>query len=354
MKKSLRLFIALALLISCTGCAGNPTTSLKKFQHEYFDLFDTVTVVIGYSKSEKEFDKYADVIYDEMLRIHKLTDIYNNYEGINNLKTVNDKAGISAVEVNPTIIDLLTLAKTSYEKTGGAVNAAMGGILRLWHYYRSQGAADPELAELPPGEALEEAADHISFSDVEIDEAAGTVFLKDPQMSLDVGALAKGYAVQRAIDKVEAAGMESGFISAGGNVRAIGKPMDGRDTWAIGIKNPDTSDSAKPLFDTVNVTEAAVVTSGDYERFYVVDGVKYPHIIDPETGYPAKRYKSVTIIIGDSGIADMLSTALFILPYEKGLELAVEYGAEALWIYPDGSLEMTDGYKAVSKQFGPE
>ena len=119
-------------------------------------------------------------------------------------------------------------------KTGGKVNAAMGGVLRIWHDYRKQGTEDPEAARLPTVQELEAAAAHTDFGDVEIDEDAGTVYLRDPEMSLDVGALAKGFAVQSAIDKAKEAGMVSGFINAGGNVSVIGKPLDGRDAWVIG------------------------------------------------------------------------------------------------------------------------
>ena len=349
MKKIRCLSVALVLLLFCSGCNGE--TTYEKHQIEYLDLFDTVTIVIVYSKTEEEFKTYANMIHNEMLRIHRLCDIYNTYEDISNLKTVNDNAGIEAVQVDQTIIDLLNLAGASYDGSFGSVNVAMGSVLRIWHEYMQKGTEHPESAQLPIQQELEAACKHIDYANVEIDDASNTVYLADSQMSLDVGALAKGYAVQCAVDVAQDAGMVSGSVSAGGNVCVLGTPMDGRAAWVIGIQNPDTSHGAQPLFDIVKVADTALVTSGNYQRYYEVDGVVYPHIINPETLYPATRYQSVTIVINDSGIADMLSTALFILPYEQGLELAGAYGAEVLWILHDGSVCMTEGYKTISEEF---
>jgi len=350
MKKIIGLTLALALMLFCAGCDGEP--SYQKYEKQYYDLFDTFTLVIGYTSTEEEFEKYAKLMYDEMLRIHRLCDIYHSYEGMNNLKTVNEHAGISAVEVDPTLIDLLRLAKTAFDASSGSLNAAMGSVLRLWHEAREWSTEHPESAEVPSPEALAAASLHTDVNQMELDEKAGTVFLRDPEMSLDLGAIAKGYAVERAIQLAREAGMTSGFINAGGNVRVIGKPLDGRNAWVIGIQNPDTSEDAEALFDKLSVTDASVVTSGDYERFFVADGVRYHHIIDPATNFPAARYHSVTIVGGDSGIGDMLSTALFILPYEDGRQLAERCGVEVLWILRDGTVRMTEGYQTISEKYG--
>ena len=339
------LFTAILLFLS-VGCEGR---SYTRYRREFYDLFDTATIVIVYAERERDFEKYYGAIFDEMQRLNRLYDIYNDYDGISNIKTINDNAGLSPVTVDPSIIDLLREAKLACERTGGLANAAMGSVLRIWHDYRGRGISKPEAAELPPMSLLDDASLHTDMDGVEIDEELNTVFLRDPKMSLDVGAFAKGYAVQLAVEKAKAAGMTSGLISAGGNVAAVGKPMDGRDKWSVGIRNPDAlADGDSSLFDTVEVNDMSAVTSGDYERFYVVDGVSYSHIIDPATKMPARLYKSVTVIHPDSGRADMLSTALFILPQAEGEALAGEFGAEALWILPDNSAVMTSGYRAIS------
>ena len=156
-------------------------------------------------------------------------------------------------------------------------------------------------------------------------------------MSLDVGAIAKGWATQKASEHAPA-GM---LISVGGNVCATGPKTAEGDPWVIGIQDPDGGDS----IHTIYVTGGAVVTSGDYQRVYYVDGKPYHHIIDPNTRMPAAYWRSVTVVCGDSGLADALSTALFLLPLEDGQALAEQCGAEVLWIDGDGAESMTPGFR---------
>lgn len=332
---------------SKTESAGEYT----KHQAEFYELFDTYTVVIAFAETEADFEKYHNAIYDEMARLHKLFDIYNDYAGINNVKTINDNAAKNPVKVDADIIELLLEGELIYEESGGVVNVAMGRVLKIWHDYRSASTLDPENAKLPPMEDLKKATAHTNIADMVIDEANSTVFLKDAEMALDVGSLAKGFAVQKAMEKAKQAGMVSGIISAGGNVATAGKPLDGRDSWSVGIQNPEFSESQEQLIDMVKITDAAVVTSGGYQRFYVVDGKSYHHIIDPVTLMPADRFSGVSVIHPDSGTAEMLSTAVFIFPIEQGEALVKKYGAEAIWITSDGKASATDGYKAKSQLF---
>ena len=143
--------------------------------------------------------------------------------------------------------------------------------------------------------------------------------------------------------------MPSFIISAGGNVRAGAAPADGRAAWGIGIQRPEgavLSASEDDLIEIVYLSDMSVVTSGDYQRYYTVDGVTYHHIIDPDTGAPARRYRSVTVLCPDSGLADALSTAVFTMDEAAGRDLLARYGAEAYWIYPDGSAVWTEGCEA--------
>ena len=188
---------------------------------------------------------------------------------------------------------------------------------------------------------MEAAREHCSFDTVVIDEEASTVFLIDPEQRLDVGAVAKGWSMQRVCENAP-----SGLlVSVGGNVCATGpKPLkDNR--WIVGIQDPD-GDQGDNLH-TVYITEGCVVTSGDYQRYYVVDNKKYHHIIDPDTLFPADYWKAVTIVCQDSGLADALSTALFILPQEEGQKLLDHYDAQAMWIAPDGEIFYSSGFEEL-------
>lgn len=317
-------------------------------------VFDTDTVVIGYTETQGEFARYTEIMREELLRLHRLYDIYNDYDGINNLKTVNDNAGIAPVKVDADIIELLELAKRAYADTGGAVNVAFGPVLKIWHDYRGEGIEDAANAKLPPMEALRDAALNTDIGDLVIDGKNGTVFLQKAGMRLDVGAVAKGYAAEKAALAAKEKGMVSALLNVGGNIIAVGKPLDGkRDRWGVGIQDPQKDyDGVSNIVDTVFLNDAAAVTSGSYQRYYMVDGKLYNHIIDPATLMPAGRYGSVTVIHESSALADILSTAVFILSEEQGEKLLDEYGASALWIYFDGSMKITDSYADVSKEFG--
>lgn len=334
----MRRIIAIGLILGLlfTGCTL-PERGKQQHQATFLDVFDTVTTISGMTDSEENFRQRVGQIHDVLLRYHQLFDIYNDYPGINNLKTVNDHAGIGPVQVDKEIILLLQDCRDYYELTDHAVNVAMGSVLRLWHEARTAGIDDPEQAALPDESALKNAAAHTDWAAVEIDEEAGTVYLTDPELRLDVGAVAKGWSARRAAEATPA-----GFlISVGGNVCATGPKDDSGTPWVVGITDPE---GGPDYLHTLYNRDSAIVTSGDYQRYYVVAGKAYHHIIDPQTLYPARRFCSVTVICKDSGLADALSTALFILPREEGEALARRCGTEAMWVDLEGNRFYTSGF----------
>ncbi len=338
MKKLFSAAIAALLLLSLSACAAKA----RRCETTYLDLFDTVTTVVAYRGDETAFSQEARAIHNELLSYHRLYDIYNDYEGLNNLKTVNDNAGVAPVEVDEKIIGLLLRAKELYALTDGRMNIAMGSVLSVWHDYREAGLSDPDSAQLPPMELLEEAEKHTDLSNVIIDEEASTVYLADPELRLDVGAIAKGYAAEQVCRSLEENGSEPLLLSVGGNVRAVGAPESGG--WTIGVQDPHNTQA---YLWTVSLDSASLVTSGDYQRYYTVDGVNYHHIIDPDTLFPAAYCASVTVLTTDSGLADALSTALFTLPPEEGLALTESLeDVECLWVLPDGSILTSSGFPA--------
>lgn len=337
MKRFISL-VVICLLLS--GCAAQTVQGEQKiYEATFLELFDTVTVIKGGAESKEAFTETVYAIRDELQTYHQLFDIYHDYEGIHNLKTVNDMAGQEAVKVDRKIIDLLLDCKKYYELTDGKVNAAMGSVLLLWHNARADGIDDPANAKLPDEAALLDAATHTNYDAVIIDEAASTVYINDPNVRLDVGAIAKGWSVQRVAESAPA-GL---LISVGGNVCATG-PKDQKGTpWVVGIQNPDGGD----YLHTIYVSCGSIVTSGDYQRAYVVDGKVYHHIIDPETLYPSTYWRSVSIACDDSGLADFLSTALFLLPLDAGQQLLDQCGAEAMWVDADGKQYYSPGFHAL-------
>ena len=341
----MRFFVltaALVLILSACTDTGN----YERFDKIYLGQFDTYITFIAFARSQYSFDTAADAVRAVIELDGKLFDIYNEYEGMNNLKTINDNAGILPVPVDDILLDLLEFAVEVHELTDGVVNVAIGPVLRIWHEYRTK-----DDGTLPSLDLLRKHAAFTNIDDVMIDRQNGTVFLVQEGMSLDVGAIAKGFTARRVLEAAKASGITSALINMGGDVATTGKPMDGRDRWAIGINNPFLDDEGRRgIMDTVYVNDMALASSGNYERFYIVDGISYSHIIDPETLFPAMNFAGVTVLHPDAALAEALSTALFILPLSQGRKLLDKVGAQGMWVTPDGAVETTTGYDAMSQK----
>ena len=290
---------------------------------------------------------------DHLEEYHQLYDIYHDYEGINNIKTINDNAGILPVKVDQKIIDLLLESREIEKITNHKMNVAFGAVLKVWHDYRTEGIEFPEMAKLPPLETLREMSEHTNMDEIVINEEDSTVFLSDPEMSLDVGAIAKGYATEMTANYIEEQGFENGMISVGGNVRTIGhKVGEGGEAlaWNVGIQNPEV-ESETTTVHILELQDMSLVTSGVYERYYTVDGKQYHHIIDPSTLFPSEEYKSVSIVCQDSGRADAFSTAVFNMSLEEGKQLIEsQKDTEAFWILNDGSFVYSSGFEQFIKE----
>lgn len=350
MKKSVITYFLTAVLVGIsltTGCTKS-TEGQKQYTITNYEAFDTVSQITAYADESDDQTEHLNLLNDLLNEWDSLFDIYEEHDGISNIKTINDAAGKEAVVVDPRIISVLQSGLALEESTDGLCNIALGSVLSIWHNYREAGLSDPDNAALPEQAELSSAAKHTDSSDIIIDETASSVYLADEAMSLDVGAIAKGFAADALAQRAKDLGMDSVLINLGGNVLAVGNKKSTKDgeNWTVGIQNPDDTDAY--LFK-LPLCDMALVTSGDYQRFYEVNGKKYSHIIDPETLYPPEKYKSVTIYTERSGMADALSTALFIADIETGKEILAGQKAdcEAVWILQDGSVEMTEGMKDI-------
>ncbi len=345
MKKILSVWLCVFTVLQLfvlTGC----NVKKEKFNDYSFDYFDTVTTITGFEKNEEVFKENCEKIKKQLYEYHRLYTIYNRYDDINNLCTLNSVSNGTHKEqtVDKKIIDLLKMCKEIYTLTNGKVNVAMGSVLSIWHDFRESGINNPSKAELPDIKDLKKASVHTDINDIEINEEKSTVFLSDPEMTLDVGAIAKGYAVEETAKWMKEQGIDGYILNVGGNVRIIGSRPDEKK-WTVGIEKPDT-DSENGYIAYVSFNDMSLVTSGSYQRFYVVDGKNYHHIIDPETLYPAENFLSVSVLCESSAMADALSTALFSMTLDDGKNLIEKMeNTEVLWVLPDGKQEMTKGFK---------
>jgi len=336
MKKKLSLLLAGILLLGClltlTGCGES------QYSVTFYEYFDTVSTVTGFD-SKKDFEEAARLVDEVLSDYHRMSDIYYSYSDINNAKTVNEQAGIAPVEVDGRLIEMLEFAKEMYTETNGQCNIMMGAVLSQWHECREE-ALDGGEARLPEDDALREGAAHCSIDSLVLDREASTVYISDPEASLDLGAVAKGYATEVAARTLQEAGFTGYAMSIGGNARAIGTKPKGI-SWVAGIQSPE---SETEYLLRLGISDYALVTSGSYQRYYEVDGVRYHHIVSPDTLYPLNNFVSVSILCPDSGKADILSTALFNMSPEDGMDYVNSLSDTfACWLYPDGKLVMSEG-----------
>ena len=321
---------------------------LGKLDKTIYDYFDTITTILTYSDDKESFDETCKLLEEELAKYHKLYNSYDDFEGVNNFKTINEKAGIEPVKVDPEIIELIEYSKEMYELTDGNINIAMGSLLGLWHEYREMSIEDPSKAAIPSEEELEEKSKYRNIDAIEIDKENSTVYINDPNVQIDIGAIGKGYATEKIANKLKENGFTRGILSIGGDDVIIGEnPNSSTGDWKIAVTNPDLDDKENPYSSIVSVKDTSVVTSGDYQRFFTVDGKNYHHIIDPATKYPSDKWKSVSVKADSISLADTLSTYMFIVDHETGLKKAKEEGVEALWIDTEGNTFKTDGWEAM-------
>lgn len=342
MKKLVSVILAFLFLLPFVACTRQ--TTAQTYSKSFNDLFDTASSVSAVDSSQESFDGRFSAMYGILKAYSQKFDIYTDYDGVVNLKTVNDNAG-KPVKVDSDIIELLNYGKSVYADTNGAVNIAMGSVLSVWHDSRENALKNPKSATLPDENTLKTAAKYTDINDLIIDEKNSIVMLKSKNMSLDVGAIAKGFVCEKIADYIsENKIWQSAVISLGGNVKTVGtKYNDGKTKFNIAVENPKGGD----YLCTVGASNGlSVVTSGDYQRAFTVGGKKYCHIINPETLMPSEYMSSVTVVCDDSAKCDALSTALFNTSISNGIRIVNSVdGVYAMWVDKNGKITYSNGFE---------
>jgi FAD:protein FMN transferase len=245
----------------------------------------------------------------EVQRIEKLLTTFNEES---QTAAINRAAGEEPVRVDREVFDLIHRSIRISELTQGAFDISYGSIdKRFWNF-------DKEMTSLPSREKAREAVSLINYKNIIADENNCTVFLKRKGMRIGFGGIGKGYAAERAKCLLQLRGVESGVVNAAGDLTAWGM-QPGNCSWTIGIAAPDGTNHP---FSSIDITDKAVATSGNYEKYVMIGGVRYSHTIDPRTGYPVRGIKSVTVICPNAELADALATPVMVMGIEAGLHLA--------------------------------
>jgi len=309
--------VAVAALagVASAAAAASPKSVRKKMGSRF-----EVTAV---ASDEAAAWRAIEAAYAEIDRIEALI---SSWREDSETSALNRRAGSGPVGVSPELFQLIRRALSVSELTGGAFDITFAGAGNLWDFKSPS-------PRLPEPAAVAAALADVGFRLVRLDPRAGTVELARPGVRIGFGAIGKGYAANRAVAAMKELGVRAGVVNAGGDLLAFGRREDGRP-WTVAIADPRAPDRPFALLD---VGDRAVVTSGDYESFVMIDGVRYAHILDPRTGYPVRGVESVTVICPDAELADALATGLFVLGPRAGIELVDRlHGVEALIVDADG------------------
>lgn len=298
------------------------------------------SLVLGTVCTVTLYDSDDTTIIDKALnRLSELEDILSINKTGTELDLVNSMSGIEPVKVSN---DTLNVVKKGLEYSvlsKGSLDITVGPLVKLW-------GIGTEWAAVPSQEDIETAKSLINYEDVVIDEANSTIYLENPGMIIDLGAIAKGYAADEVVKILKNNGVKSAIVNLGGNIFVLGEKVDGSN-WNVGIQNPEQN--GESIIGSVSVANKSIVTSGVYERYFEENGKNYHHILSPETGFPYENDILGVTILSDLSIdGDSLSTTLFSLGVEEGLKFIESIdGVEALFVTKDHKLHMTRGFEDV-------
>lgn len=293
--------LCLLVIVLLSSCKSAP----KEVQRTEF-LMDTAITITAYG------DKAEQAVESAFVEMKRVADLMNANDPNSEVALINKNAGIKPIKVSSDTFELLERCQWYSELSGGAFDVTVRPLVELW-------AIGKKDKYVPTDEEIQQVLKLVDYRKIELDPKEKTVFLPVPDMGIDLGGVAKGYGADRARNILKKQGVHSALIAAGGNIWTVGQRPDGKK-WRIGIRHP-RQETGDELLGVLSCQDLAVVTSGDYERYFVKDGVRYHHIFDPYTGFPAQSLVSVTIVSTDSAEADILSTAVFVLGVEKGLAL---------------------------------
>ena len=320
------------------GCSLGPVSSPKPYKETQF-LMDTVIEITAYGPNAESAVKAA---FAEFKRLHDLTDRFSPESQVSR---INQQAGREKVKVDPDLAFMLKRSNELSDRLDGVFDVSIGPLTSLWGIGRKG-------EFVPSDNEINDVLPLVNYHRIEIDLAANTIYLAQRGMSLDLGGIAKGYATDKAIEVLKNKGIRSALVNAGGDVRVIGQRPD-QKPWRIGVQDPRNSDK---IIAKLSLTDwDTKETSGDYQRYFIKDQVRYSHILDPRTGKQPREIISVTTVNSNSGDGDILGTAIFVLGIDRGMELLKQFpGTEAIIVTKDGRIVVTPGLQGKVELAGQD
>lgn len=293
------------------------------------DTLVTITVV---SDSKDNAEKAIDAAFTEIEILDKLLNFYSHDSEIAN---INNQAGISGVKVSADVFEVLNKTLYVSEMTEGAFDVTIGPVSMLYDFHK----------KIKPSEyGIKKNLPLVNYRYLVLDKDTSTVFLKKKGMLVDPGGITKGFAADKAVEVLKKRGIHSGIVSVAGDIKTFGLKPDGKP-WKIGIRDARAVDKEDDVMGTIELKDMAISTSGDYERFFILDGQRYHHLLNPKTGYPALGCRSVSVITSEAVFTDAFSTGAFVLGPEKGLKLLERLEFEGVIVDNQGKIYVTAGLR---------
>jgi thiamine biosynthesis lipoprotein len=317
-------------------------------------LMDTSCTITVVSSSEKKAGQAIDAGF---ARIKELEQLLNYFSSTSEISAINKAAGNNSVKASRETLEVVKKAVEIADYTHGAFDPTIGPLSKLWGF----SGQNPRPA-VPLENDIKNAMGLIDYKKIKINTSTSEIFLEEKGMELDLGGIAKGYAADIAIEAIKSKGVKAALVAIAGDIKGFGfKPN--RQTWKVGIQNPRPESGVSPsrpdasgrgrggqgdeedIFATFYLKDKTISTSGDYQRFFIKDGIRYHHILDPKTGYPASGVMSVSVIAPEGFITDGLSTGVFVLGPDKGIKLLESMGLDGIIIDADKKIFITKNLK---------
>ena len=327
--------LPLLLLIIILAHACTPSVHIYKRSQV---LMGTVVEITVAAQNEKSAEEAMTAAFKE---IRRLEEIMSTYIPSSDISRVNAAAGLSPVKVHRDLILVVKKALEFARVSGGAFNIALGPAIDLWNVTESD--------RVPSDQELEAIRPLTDLRNIIVDEPTETLFLKEKGMRINLGGIGKGFAADYAYNVLLKQGVKSGIVAIAGDLRVFGKRPDG-SAWNIGITHPRKKEGVLAQVQFLDRADMAISTSGDYERFFMKNGVRYHHVLSPDTLHPSRGNQSVSVIAKDSTTADAISTAIFAMDPAKGFKLLESLpGVEGIIMGDDGHIGLSPGLKGHPK-----
>jgi thiamine biosynthesis lipoprotein len=298
-------------------------------------MYTIVSITVS-SDSEEKAKKAIDRAFNELDRLARLLNFYSEDSEIS---MINRNAGNKPVKVSPETLEIIEKALYVSGNTEGAFDITVGPVVRLWDFQNKV---------LPDKKLIKEKLKLVGYKNVIVDKEKSMVFLKTKGVQIDLGGIIKGYAADKAVEVLMKNGIKSGIVAVAGDIKTFGKRPDG-ELWNVGIQNPRQKREKDEIIAAIGLSDMAISTSGDYQRFFIKDGKRYHHLLNPKTGYPAYGCQSVTIITKDAAFTDAFATGIFILGHQKGVGVLKKLGFDGVIVDKDGKIHATEGIKEKIK-----